>query len=203
MQQINLFQPQFRNKTEPFGMQQLLWSVAGFVAILVVLSLYRQWNISTLDSSLQQQKQQLATLNKMLVPLKQSQAAIRKSPLVQKALEKKQNKVNTKQQLIKIMSQRSFGNTEGFTKQLTGLAQQRIEGLWLTALTLRSGGVYMDLQGNSLRPEYLPQYIQRLSNETIFKGSKFDTLVMQRHEKKSGWISFTLNSQEKVNPGEQ
>ena len=196
MQQVNLFQSQFRRQSEPLVMQQLLWSVVGFVVILASLSLYRQWNTVTLQSDFQQQKQYLAVLNKKLIPLKQAQAAKQKSPRIQKELEEKQKKVNTKQQLLKIMSQRSFGNTKGFTKQLTGLAQQRIEGLWLTALTIRSGGVFMDMQGNSLRPELLPQYIQRLSNETIFKGSKFDTLLMEQHEKKPGWISFTLNSKE-------
>ena len=202
MQQVNLFQAQFKSKSEPLMMQQLLFVAAGFVVVLVMLSLYRQWSSSTLEAEYQQQLQQLATLNKQLIPLKQIQANKKKSPQIEKQLAQKQKTVNSKQQLIKIMGQRSFGNTEGFTKQLTGLAQQRIEGLWLTSLTIRSGGVFMDLQGNSLRPELLPQYIQRLSNETIFKGSKFDTLVMEQHEKKTAWLSFTLNSQEEASPRE-
>lgn len=203
MQQVNLYQSIFKKHAEPLLAHQLLIAVAAFAALLVCLSLYRQWTISVLASELQNQQQQLVSLEKNLKPLQQTQAAIKKSPLIQHKLEDRQNKVNTKQQLLKIMSQRSFGNTQGFTGQLTGLAQQRIEGLWLTSLTIRAGGTFMDMQGHSLRPELLPQYIQQLSNETIFVGTEFESLEIQRDSEKPGWMSFNLKSQDKVNTHEK
>lgn len=198
-QQINLYQSIFKKQTEPMMAHQVLITASIFIALLACLSLYRHWSISLLETELLQNQQQLVSLENKLTPLKQAQASIKKSARVQNQLEERQSKVNTKQQLLKVMSQRSFGNTEGFTEQLTGLAQQRIEGLWLTSLAIRAGGIFMDMQGNSLRPELLPQYIQQLSNEDVFKGTEFESLVMERHESKTGWITFNLKSQNKVN----
>ncbi len=84
--------------------------------------------------------------------------------------------------LAEALGSGAFGNASGLSAYLVGLARQHEEGLWLTRIVLDAGGEVIGLDGRSLSPEAVPGYLQRLSDETAFRGKAFGHLELRRSE---------------------
>ena len=48
--------------------------------------------------------------------------------------------------------------------------------------------------GYTLKPEYLPQYVQRLSQEQVFNGQQFNVLRMAQAEKQRNALRFEMRA---------
>jgi hypothetical protein len=64
-----------------------------------------------------------------------------------------------------------------YSKVLKGLAEQRVEGVWLTGFRLAPSAI--ELRGRLLDPTLLPVYINRLNADTVFFGRRFSALEMK------------------------
>ena len=107
----------------------------------------------------------------------------------------KTKELSNKQKVLNILSRDEFGNTNGFIEHISGLARQRIEGLWLTQIRIAGGGTNVALKGTTSKPSLLPKYLQRLSSEKAFSGTEFESLLMARQEKKKQLLNFSLQNQ--------
>jgi hypothetical protein len=56
----------------------------------------------------------------------------------------------------------------------------------------------MDLMGFTQQPEFLPQYMQRLSAEPVFEGQQFKVLKMIRAEKYPNTMRFEVRTHDKA-----
>lgn len=77
-------------------------------------------------------------------------------------------------QLLEALDLQRIGNVGGFSSFMEGLARRQMKGLWLTRISLDEGGGKIGLQGQTSKPETVPQLIQRLGEEEAFTGTKFD-----------------------------
>ncbi|NNG14107.1 MAG: PilN domain-containing protein, partial [Gammaproteobacteria bacterium] len=116
------------------------------------------------------------------------------SRLVETELENLKNERKAKQFLIKALSGRSIGNDEGFSSYFEGMARQRPAGMWLRRFELEQGGDVIGIHGSSLQPELVPEFLQRLSEESSFDGSSFRIFQMQRDVNNAAAVNFTLRS---------
>jgi hypothetical protein len=64
-----------------------------------------------------------------------------------------------------------------YSKVLKGLAEQRVEGVWLTGFRLAPSAI--ELRGRLLDPALLPVYINRLNADTVFFGRRFSAHEMK------------------------
>lgn len=81
----------------------------------------------------------------------------------------------------------------GFAGVLKALADQHpSSGLWLTAISLRQGGVDMRLQGLSQTQTLLPVYLDSLGRNPILAGRQFAQFAVERDP--SGLFGFSLDS---------
>jgi hypothetical protein len=69
--------------------------------------------------------------------------------------------------------------SSGYSEYLRGLSRQSVQGVWLTGLSIGSGGASIVLRGRALDKSMLPAYVQRLNSETAFRGKSFAGLQMQ------------------------
>lgn len=194
MQQVNLYQDELRT-------QQLKYSALMFVQISIVLLVvfsiasgvsYFQLQQHQADLIVSQQKQKIAMANLQKL---QTELSLRKKDItLAKRIVTKTKELANKQKVISILSRDEFGNTDGFIEHMTGLARQRIEGLWLTRIRIAEGGTDVSLFGITSKAALLPKYLQRLSAEKAFTGTEFKSLLMQRQEKKKHWLNFSLQN---------
>ncbi|MFO8025162.1 PilN domain-containing protein [Thiohalophilus sp.] len=201
-QQINLYQDIFREQQQPVSARQVGLAVLGLIVLLALVSGFLQWQHQGLNTKLAEREQRKAELEQQVATLRQKLEARQGDRQLQEAVEALNNELAAKQQILQALSGKRFGNTDGFVEHLTGLARQRIDGLWLTELALRQGGTRLDMQGRSLKPESVPNYLQKLSAETIFAGTEFDNLSISRNAEQPRHMDFQLQSRVKQEPAE-
>jgi len=196
MQQINLFQDALRPAREFLALAQLAKS-AGVMLVLLALINLGQWLLAwrgeqqfvALHAEQVQLQAQLAQLQTEM----QARAAESNEAILQTQLAQQDTQLQNKQQVLQMLSGRSVGNVAGFAPQLSGLARQRLEGLWLTSLYIHDGGEKLNLRGSTSTADLLPKYLQRLAQEPSFHGIEFKTFVMQRAKDKAQ-VDFDLRS---------
>lgn len=192
LQQVNLYQDELRDTKLKYSFEILLKLCGVLIVGLSMLSGFKYYQ-------LQQDQIALAEIKKNNDILKTEKQKIEQSKgkqdagLAQKITDKTKELAN-KQKVVQILTQDEFGNTNGFSGYLTGLARQRLEGLWLTQLSISGGGSNITLNGSTVKAELLPKYLQRLSAEKAFSGITFQKFIMGRDENKTRRLNFSLQS---------
>ncbi|MGD8483792.1 MAG: PilN domain-containing protein [Thioalkalispiraceae bacterium] len=194
MQQINLYQAEFRKQKQPLDAKLLINVVIVVSVLLVMVYGFNYWSLLQARQQLGQLHQQKTSAEQQLVELKKTHQPLLKNPRLAEDIKRYQSWVDTRQQALNILSAKSFGNTQGFAEYFSGLARQKIDGLWLTGLSFAEGGRQLGLQGSALKPELVPRFLQRLSGESVFTGTRFHSLVMSREKEKDQQVDFQLRS---------
>lgn len=207
MQQINLYHASLRKQILRFSAQRLLQGSLVLSILLVLWHAVNVFQLYNLQSHLNTNNTLLAEKKNQLLTLQASLPKVKKDDNLDTTLKKLELDLINKQAVLSVLSERKLGNTNGFTKHFESLARQTIEGLWLTKLHFMQGGTVLDFQGQSVRPELVPQYLQALSSEAAFKGTEFDSFILQREKanksKKYNALSFKINNIEAIKAAPQ
>ena len=196
MQQINLLQSGLVKRESELSLKSLGYLSAGVIGLVALISAFQWWQH---ESRLDYKKQLLAqqeSLNNSIQKISDEIRAISDDSELKRVLLEKEKELNSKTQVINVLAGQEVGNTSGFANHLAGLSRQHVKGLWITNLSILSGGEQLNIQGGSLAPEYVPRYIQRLGNEDSFKGLEFKTFVLER-DKTNNQVEFNVRSTQK------
>lgn len=193
-QQINLYQSEFRIEKQPLSAATLLNIITVVSAVLVLLYGFNYWQLTQARQQLVQLQQEKTAQEARLAELIRTHKPLVKSQRLAEDIKQYESWVSVRQQAINVLSEKRFGNTEGFAEYFTGLARQKINGLWITGLRFSEGGRQLGMQGSALEPELVPQLLQQLSAEDIFTGTRFDSLLMHRQDDKKQQVDFQLKS---------
>ncbi len=200
IQQINLYQPIFRQQKKVFSALAML-QVLG-VVLLALAAIY-----AFAYQQLTQSRQQLANLEiqhaaaKLEVANFEKQFPVRiKSRQLEQRIVRKERELGEKNQVLEALKKGGFGNTAGFSDYLEGFARQTVNGAWINRFSISSGGRSVALAGSSIQPELVPVYIQQLSSEQSFKGLTFEKLDLQRSSEEPWKVDFQLFTREATLP---
>lgn len=194
LQQVNLYQYELKTQKLNYSALMLVQLCLIFIVVFSAVAGFRYFQLQQHQSSLvehqQKQKNAMADLQKI-----QAELSLRKKDAtLAKLIIEKTKELTNKQKVFGILSRDEFGNTKGFIEHISGLARQRIDGLWLTQIRIADGGTDVTLQGTTSKSSLLPKYLQRLSAEKAFTGTEFESLLMARQEKKKQWLNFSLQN---------
>lgn len=195
-QQINLYDPILRQPRPVFSAAA---TAQGLVILLVALALfqaYAQWQVSSLARNVEELRNAKTIAEKRYQALQARSPRRTPDPSLEGRIASLTDEITRAGKLANALGAGEFGNAAGMSGYLTGLARQRIEGLWLTRIDIREGGEAIDLAGRSTRAEQVPEYLQRLSTEPAFRGRSFGGLALRREE---AGVSFRLGSST-INP---
>jgi len=185
-QQINLYQPIFREERKLISLQTVVKAL-----LVVVLALFAMWGISSYNVN---------NLAKSVEQLKQQQAAQERMAQAAGALMDAQGNPASLQAVVQILSAQlaertkalemlrngAAGEPRGFAPRLQALARQHTEGVWLDELLLGGGRNGLVLRGRCTDAELVPKYLQLLTQEPELAGARFDEVVIdhrKHHEK--------------------
>ena len=184
MQQINLYQAQFKPKKVVLPPRQMLLILLLVLIILSVMGLYSAKRNSTFKQIISQQQQHTI----------QQIDHITESPLLNAELEKLHQQQNEKTKLLDYLTHQDFGNQQGFSETLHSLSKQQISNVWLTEFLLLNGGQSITLQGKSLQSSQIPLYIDSLAESDHFHGEKFSVFQLQQPKDNKNIYTFKLNT---------
>lgn len=192
MQQINLYQPMFRQEKKIFSAVTML-QIVGF--FLVVLTAVYAWNVRSLapfQAELAKTDADFERLVKQIEKMRAPTAADAERKLIDREIAALTREIAVRRNLQKLLTTRSFGNTEGFSSYFEALAQGHVDGAWLTDIRIAQGGGRLTLKGKTVDPELVPVYIKRLAETPAFRKRGFSVLELARSEKEQQLVSFNI-----------
>ena len=181
-QQINLYQPMFRMQKKVFSAVTMIQIFIFFIFIFAGMYAYELYFIGKYRAQLKNLNSDLQQLSVQLEKLRVEQTSRAKSELLKKEIARVSNELAQRRNIQQILSTQTFGNNKGFSSYMEAFARQHVEGSWLTTIRVMQGGESVGLEGKTMSSEYVPIYVQQLSNEQIFAGVSFNSMELQRGE---------------------
>ena len=194
-QQINLYQPVFRKQKVPFSAMTMLQVGVFFLIVFAALYAYEANQIKPYKKRLAAMDNELAQLSAQAAAFNSSKKQS-KSKLLEREIAKLSKELEQRERISKILSNRSFGNSQGFSSYLEAFARGHVEGTWLTSVNIKQGGAALGLKGKTLSSELVPVYIQKLAEEKSLDGSAFNVMELARVETEEGnsELNFSIST---------
>ena len=149
LQQVNLYQDELKTKALSYSSKLLAQISIILVVVFSVVTGFSYYQLQQHEITLMQQQLKQKTAMAELQKIQQELALRKKDMNLAKRLKEKTAELSNKQKVLNILSRDEFGNTKGFIEHVSGLARQRIEGLWLTKIRIANGGTDVALHGTT------------------------------------------------------
>jgi hypothetical protein len=199
MQHINLYLPRFqpRRVLLSASVALILWAVLTACLLIALWTVQRRGPALAAELQAARQKEAanrdlLENLSKKATPPKEP------SPLLQQEIARLEKKQSARQGVVRALGgdtdKLSSQQQQHFSGYLEALARQHVQGLWLIHVTISENGQHVGIRGKTLDGKLVPEYLQRLKGETIFSGTRFNTLQLSRAEDQADRMDFLLHT---------
>jgi hypothetical protein len=181
-QQLNLIDPSFRRNSNRLNVRTMLIAAASVYVLLVVLNGAAGKDRRALEVRKNEAENRLVVAKAELE--KATAAAKKRDPdkrLVDE-IARLELKLQVHREVLAALETGGLGDPDGFSRYLTALAKQRVDGVWLTRIAVSAADSQLVLAGRMLRAELLPAYIRVLNRDEALRGKRFGELrlVTQR-----------------------
>lgn len=191
-QQINLYQPIFRKQRQIFSTVAMVQALAIVAAALLAIYGYGWTKVGALEAEVVQLEGRETALMTQLTRMDPALSANRRAEL-EAELKRLNATLENQQRLIEELRKQPLGDAAGFSGYLAALGRQRTPELWLTSLGINGGTGAIELEGRTLRPEIVPEYMQRLGQEAALATQRFDRFEIER-DAENGEATFRATS---------
>ncbi|MBC7456167.1 MAG: hypothetical protein H7335_21195 [Massilia sp.] len=179
-QQINLFNPIFRKQKKYFSSVTMLQALSIIWLACVAFSIESLIRTRTLQAQLAATDAQLAAKQQKLADYRVQFAPRQKSATLPVEIAEAQRELTMLTTAAATIGRGGFGDTNGFSGYFRAFGKQRLEGLWLTDVSIAGGGANIGLRGKTLEAELVPRYIAGLGAEPVLQGKAFSSLEIER-----------------------
>jgi len=199
-QQINLFNPTLAPVVERLSARLALRTMLAVSVCALAAALLAQLESARVERLAAGQDARLAALQSEVTQLARQAAARQPDPAALAELDTLQARVEGRRQVMARLERGELGDTGGVSEYLRAFARQRLDGVWLTGLTIAGAGREITVRGRTLDAQLLPDYLGRLREESALRGRAFATLAMDTPARDSGdteaaapgWLEFRL-----------
>lgn len=190
MQQINLFQPIFRQPKPLFSAVALAQVWILIVLAMALLQGFFQWRVFELERRMVALASDRDVAERRFKELTQRLPKKQPDPSLLTRTQALEADLAQTRRIADTLSGGASGNTRGLSDYLLALARQHVGGTWLTRVEVAQGGIAVGLGGRARAPELVPEYIQKLGREPVFQGKSFSHFNVTRDE--DDGIGFSL-----------
>lgn len=181
-QEVNLYTADLRPRKEPLVLGQVVLGLVALVLIFVIAGgwlWHRQHALMSEQAALQGSVVALQADNDRLA---KAVGALHVDPALRQSLKTLRGDLARRQRLLAHIHTLSGASQLGFAPYLTALARQSAADIWLKEMVLDGATGDVTLSGRTSKPEAVPEYLERLRQEPVFKGKTFAAFSMQRDE---------------------
>lgn len=189
-QQVNLYQPVFRQEAKVFSAQTLLIIWGLVIALLAGIYALQYRKFADLRANVEQLQAQYGQLDAQLVDLN-TQIDQGATQRLEARISSLQQNIAANEILLNQMNGLLLPSAAGFGAVLRALAEQRLAGVWLTGVEINADG-QISLQGQTLNKRLIPDYMETLRQHSALAGYHFDQVTLDQQD---GRIAFSLQSQ--------
>jgi len=197
-QQINLYQPVFRQQRKIFSARTLLLILVVATVLLLALYARARWALVALNhtaTSIEEQYRQMETRLGNLEIIHQSAD----TGALENEIDRLQHSIMEQQSILDNFEQLALKSATGFGNFFDLLSRQTLPGLWLTGVRLTQTGE-TELRGIALDPKLVPDYLQLMPDQPRFRSLQQGSLHLVRHEADNSDIEFSIRSKDPEEP---
>jgi len=195
-QQVNLYQDRFHEKKLIFSAQQIL----SALVIILLGGAYGTYLIqSNLDIAKRDNYSIKQSQNKITNELNAANAELamlladRRMDLEITSLSRE---VGARKKVLAFVSANQFGSGQGFSSYLLALSNLHVENVWLNEISLADN--YLKIRGSALSADLVPLYFGRFSQESVFRGNRFNIFQLERNEATDWKVDFEIATDESL-----
>ena len=193
-QQINLYQDRFRQKKLILSATQVMGLT---IVCLLAMAIWSYTMESELDAALRQNvtlKERQQTVSDELNSANAELARLIADNQIDTEIAGVTREITARRKVLSFVDANQFGSGKGFSDYLVALSNLHVENLWLDEITLMEN--YLRIHGSALSAELIPMYFDRFSEETIFKGNRFDIFQVEREQSTDWKVDFEIATSE-------
>lgn len=200
-QEINLYQPVKIGRTLNFSGTQVLIALlmvvsAHFIYSSVMLGQYFALN-SQIDAIELQKTDIIKNRDEITQQLVQFSDVD-----INNEIEEIEHLLANRTQIHETIQADMFSAGHGYSGYFVAFARQHIPELWLTNITIGRAGRDLQLQGQTSAAHLVPKYLEKLSTETLLKGTNLSDFQLDRpiedtqRNLRADYIDFTISTGE-------
>ncbi len=195
-QQINFYNAEFSTGPQIFGAATLLIGCGVIMLAMALFYVFALQQQSSITSQLQIVRNQEKAAIERLQNMRPAITAVSGEKTWSEQLEEATRSLREKQIVLSLVQGSTLGDTLGFSRHLLSLARRDTDGLWLTHISLSALGDKTRLEGQALRAELVPAYLQSLAEEAPFATQRFYQFQIDGSEEPtSGVVTFSMNGE--------
>ncbi len=176
--QINLYDPNLRRKHELLSAINLAVIALVLLLIVGVLGAWARSAAARLEAEVAVLEPQAKALQDQLLVLGQQVSTRKPDTVLEQELAAAKVKLGSHTAILGLLQKGLGPDAVSFATYLLGFVRQTPSGLWLTGFTVDGDGTGMEIQGRTVDPALVPQYIKRLNGEKAFQGRAFSALQL-------------------------
>ncbi len=194
-QQVNFYQDRFAFARQIFGAKTLLIGCGVIMLAMLVIYVLALYKLSSVTSELQLVVGQEKAAVERLQNFRPTITAVNGEKNLSERLEDATHLLREKELVLSLVRGSTLGDARGFSRYLRSLANRDTDGLWLTRISLSGLGDKTRLQGEALRAELVPAYLQSLVEEPPFAEQRFHQFQIDGPEEPTGrTVTFSMTS---------
>lgn len=194
MQQVNLYTEEFQPRKVKLPLEQIILLGVATLVVLILVSVYLNHALTTMQTDIAERKQKAETMRQRVEAMEAKAATLVRDESLALANERLTQQLNARKDMIEVLDKVVVKDDIGYSSTLVALARQRVDGLWLTRISLGPAGRNMALEGETRSAEAVPQYLQNLRQEPSFVGRTFTLFDLKNDDAKGGAMQFRLKS---------
>ncbi len=143
--------------------------------LLVALMVVNFWQNQQLKSSVKKAQQAEATASQQLLTLTRKSKDSSKIKALKTRVNQLSGEVEGQKNILRLYKEKQVALSDGFAQELQALAENTLEGAWLTQFNLRSGqNRAMQLKGEALSTQDAVRYLDTLKKAKRLTGWRFE-----------------------------
>ncbi len=199
-QQINLYIEAKRSRNAEFSSRSVL-----VYLVLVMLGAFAyygmvQYQTSKMGVMLEDGRRQINENQKKLLAIMAEFSRMRGGLTLEQELKNVSDEAAAQREIIQALKSGALGNVSGYSAYMQAFARQIVQGMWLTGIAIEGDATEMRLQGATMNPQLVPEYIVRLNHEEVMRGKMLTAMVMRHPADGNGkalevpYLEFDLRS---------
>ena len=194
-QQVNFYQPQFRERAAPLRADLLLKVCGALFAAMLIIYGFAANRVDGVAGEMRVIAAQEAAAVERLENLRGTIRNVLGERSWAERLEEASHLLEERESSLLLVSGSELGSADGFSGHLKALARQSTDGMWLTRISLSAQGDETRLEGESLKADSVPVYLQGLAAERPFADQRFRRLNIDREPEGTGdTVTFVVTS---------
>jgi len=215
LQQINLFNDLFEQKTQRVTARTMAIGGGVLALGLAGVAVHAKLGTDRLQREFDTNAARQAQVQKRLASVNADYAPRRKDATLDAALIEANGQLDALRRVADTIKRGDLGNTQGYAEYFRALARQRVEGLWLTGVSVAGAGQEIGVRGRAMDPALVPGFLGRLRNEPVMQGKPVGSLqigeaaavkVAGKDGKEAStpapYVEFSLQSAPQGKPGD-